>query len=557
MAESTSLVPANLANGVLRQAGLLIGIAASVAVGVAVVLWSQTPNYSLLYGSLSDLDVSEIMETLQSAEIPFQLDHKSGAVLVPSDKVHEARIKLAAAGLPKTASTGFELLEKEPAFGSSQFAEQARYQRALEGELSRSIATMSNVRAARVHLAVPKQTVFARDKKDPSASVLVDLYPGRMLETGQVAAIVHLVAASVPNLPMSGVTVVDQQGRLLTRPEGSEEVVETTRRFDHTKRVEQSYIDRIKDILTPIVGAEGVKAQVTADMDFTQTEQTSESFNPDLPSVRSEQISEEEKSGSVEGGVPGALSNQPPGQASVPETTGSQAGGAQPATPRSARKQQTKNYELDKTISHSRMAVGALRRLSVAVVVNNRLTLDAEGKEARTALTPEELNRITSLVKEAIGFNPARGDTVNVINADFTVPPAAEPLPDLPIWQKPWFWDVVKQVLGAAFALFIALGVLRPALSGLVKKNESETPRLPSPSTDPNLPLGMTAAEAQAFSAGAGNAIESQGGAQPGAASPHPLAAIPKLGDLEAVRDYVKQEPKLSAQVIKGWLEAE
>jgi flagellar M-ring protein FliF len=491
------------------------------------------------------------METLQGSEVPFRVDHQTGAVLVPSDKVYEARIKLAAAGLPKTASTGFELLEKELAFGTSQFIEQARYQRALEGELARSIATLSNVRGARVHLAIPKQSVFARDKKEPSASVLVDLYPGRVLEEGQVAAIVHLVAASVPNLSMSGVTVVDQQGRLLTQKDGSEGIAETTRRFDHVKRVEQSYIDRIKDILGPFVGPEGVRAQVTADLDFTQTEQTSESFNPDLPAVRSEQISEEEKTGSMDGGVPGALSNQPPGPVTAPETANTQpvqGTAVQTSPPRNARKQETRNYELDKTISHSRMAVGSLRRLSVAVVVNNRVTVDEEGKETRTAFSADELSRMTALVKEAVGFNPTRGDTVNVINADFTMPPPPELLPDQPIWQKPWFWDLVKQVLGAAFALFVALGVLRPALRGLVKKEAPEMPKLQAPAAGAALPPATGVTEVQS--------PPSQEAAE--ARTPLDLlTAIPEIGDLQAVKVYAKQEPKVTAQVIKGWLGSE
>ena len=278
MAEQTLYVPASPNATLLRQAGILVGIAAAVAIGVAVVLWSQTPNYSLLYSSLSDRDLTQVMDALHNANIDYKVQNSSGAILVPSSKVYDARMKLAAAGLPKSASMGFDVLEKDQGFGSSQLAETVRFQHALEQELAKSISGLSNVRSARVHLAIPKPSVFARDRKDPSASVLVDLYPGRMLDDGKVAAITHLVAASVPNLGENAVTVVDQQGHLLTTSDSPENMQVTLARFDYTRKLENNYSKRIEDILTPLVGLDGVKAQVSAEVDFTDTEQTAKAI---------------------------------------------------------------------------------------------------------------------------------------------------------------------------------------------------------------------------------------------------------------------------------------
>ena len=371
IANTGNPVPPNLVQApgqtahVLRQAGLLIGIAASVALGVAVVMWSQTPNYSLLFGNLSDRDASAVIESLQGSGIEYKVDEASGGVMIPTAKLHEARMKLAAAGLPKSSSMGFEMLQEEQGFGTSQFIEKARYQRALEGELSRSIAKVANVRSARIHLALPKASVFARDKKDPSASVLLDLYAGRRLDDGQVAAIAHMVAASVPNLTISGVTVVDQSGRLLTRAGGASALAISSERFDYRNRVENSYVKRIESILQPIVGFNDVRAQVTADLDFTSTEQTSETFNPDLPAIRSEQLTEEQRTGGAgPAGVPGALTNQPPGNATVPEVAGDGEDGESAAKEQQQlRKKEVRNYELDKTISHTKKSVGSLEKI--------------------------------------------------------------------------------------------------------------------------------------------------------------------------------------------------
>ncbi|NNM01571.1 MAG: flagellar M-ring protein FliF [Gammaproteobacteria bacterium] len=561
MADTAVMVEQTSPMQLLRQAGVLVAIAASVALGVYVVLWARTPNFQVLFTDLGERDVAEVMDTLQSSQIPYRINHANGAVLVASDAVHDARLKLAAVGLPSSSGMGFELLQQDQGFGTSQFIEQARYQRAVEGELARTIGSIRNVRSARVHLAMPRQTVFAREQKSPSASVLVDLYAGRMLENGHVASIVHLVAASVPNLPPESVTVVDQRGNLLSEAGSGDDLAQTAKRFEYTRTLEQSYIDRIENILGPIVGFDGVRAEVTADIDFTAQEQTRESWNPDLPAIRSEQTMEEEGSGAMMGGVPGALSNQPPTEASAPESTaqgegvelaeGAAPGAAAPAAPQNRRSQSTRNYELDRTISHTRPSVGTIRRLSVAVVVRNPATSDAEAEAADTAVeaeaapkgfAPEELNRLESLVKEAIGFDAARGDTVNVINTDFVAPPAAEPLPELPIWQQPWVFDAGKQALGGLFVLFLVFGVLRPVFRQLMAKPE------PTPA--------MLAAAGEGDPALAGGATGSLGLPAPeGAGGMQALMGPGELNDnIEQVKTYVAQEPKVAAQVVKNWV---
>ncbi|MGQ0658918.1 MAG: flagellar basal-body MS-ring/collar protein FliF [Chromatiales bacterium] len=578
MAEQTTvmLVPTNIGTVWLRQAGVLVGIAAAVALGVGVVMWSRTPSYGLLYSSLSDRELTQVMDALQAADIPYKLDNASGALMVPAAQVYDARLKLAAAGLPKSASMGFEVLEKDTGpFASSQVAEMARYQHALEEELARSIGRLSNVRSARVHLAIPKPSVFARDKKDPSASVLVDLYPGRRLEEGQVAAIAHMVSASVPHLKMQDVTVVDQQGRLLSGGERREQMLAATERFDYMRKLEDSYAQRIEDMLAPLVGVEGVKAQVAAEIDFTDTGQTSESFNPDAQSVRNEQTLEESRTGGLAGGVPGPLSNQHPSAATAPERTaanasagvaanaqamadnaaaaagntlpGAGAAVAETATPQGTRRQATRNLEVDRTISHSRMAAGSVRRLSVAVLLDNRTTLGKDGKAVKTALSDQELTRITALVKEAVGFDATRGDTVNVTNADFTRPEQPEPLPEPPLWTQAWVMDVGKQILGGLFALLLAFGVIRPAIRALTGKDLAiSAGTQPMPPGDGALtlpPAAMSSATPLAHESGNAGQLQSPGRTV--------------INELDRVKTLANHDPKLAAQVVKNWVSVE
>lgn len=518
MAEQTmmTLMPANAGVAWMRQLGVFIGIAAAVALGVGVVMWSRTPSYGLLYSDLSDRDLTQVMDALQAADIAFKVDDASGALMVPAAKVRDARLKLAAAGLPKSASRGFEVLDSPPGpFGSSQMAETARYQRALEEELGKSVARLSNVRGARVHLALPRPSALARDRKDPSASVLVDLYPGRVLEEGQVAAITHMVSGSVPDLKMADVTVVDQHGRLLSEGERPAEMRAATLRFDYTRKLEDSYARRVEDMLAPLVGADGVKAKVAAELDFTDTEQTSENFNPDAATLRSERTLEENRTGS--------------------------------ATPKDARREATRNFEVDRTISHTRMAAGSIRRLSVAVLVDNHTTLDEDGKASKAPLSAAELSRITALVKEAVGFNATRGDTVNVTSADFTPPEQPEPLPVAPLWREAWVMDVGRQILGGLFALLVAFGVIRPAIRALTRREQVTAAGVP-PLLGADGTLALPAASSSLRGAIANEA--------PGAAQLE-SGGRTASNELERVKQVASHDPKLAAQIVRNWVGAE
>ncbi|MDO8697444.1 MAG: flagellar basal-body MS-ring/collar protein FliF, partial [Pseudomonas sp.] len=317
----------------LRQVGLLVGLAASVAIGFAVVLWSQQPDYRPLYGSLSGLDTNQVIETLTAADIAYSLEPNSGALLVKADDLPRARLKLAAAGVaPSDGNHGFEMLDQDQGLGTSQFMEATRYRRSLEGELARTVSSLNNVKAARVHLAIPKGSVFVRDERKPTASVLVELYPGRSLESSQVMAIVNLVATSVPELDKSQVTVVDQKGQLLSEQGENSELSMAGKQYDYSRRMEGMFTQRVHNILQPVLGSGRYKAEVSADVDFSAVESTSEMFNPDQPALRSEQkVNEQRQAGLGAQGVPGALSNQPPGPSSAPQQTGGAAAAGAPA----------------------------------------------------------------------------------------------------------------------------------------------------------------------------------------------------------------------------------
>jgi flagellar M-ring protein FliF len=575
MAEATVFVEQNSPIALLRQAGVLVGIAAAVALGGWVVMWSRTPHYSMLYSDLSDRDLTQVADALKSSQIPYRIDPDSGALMVESGKADDARLQLAAAGLPKGNSRGFELMEQEPSFGTSQFMEKARYQHAMEGELSRSIGRIDNVRAARVHLALPTESVFARAKREPSASVIVDLYGGRRLEPAQVSAITHLVSASVPNLPSSRVTVVDSRGNLLTDAKRDEQMAVTNQRFEYTRKLEQSYVDRVHAILEPFVGPEGVRAEVAADLDFTATEQTRETFNPDLPAVRSERLLEEERVGAGPGGVPGALSNSPPEQAAAPEQAVAEqdpAAGAAPADanaeaappqPTSKRSQTTRNYEIDRTISHTRQSVGTLRKLSVAVVLRKPQPVavanpvaagDPAAAPAPAApaapveFTAEEIARMTQLVKDAVGFDAARGDTVSLSPAAFVAPAMPEPLPAPPLWEQPWAWDVGKQLLGGLFVLILFFGLLRPAVKSLVGKP-------PVAIADKAAEPAAPAEQQLALPPGAGSvSTVAETPALPNPAQKDLGAGLPLHEDLDQLKSIVTEQPLVAAQVIKSWV---
>ena len=526
-------------NPMVRQLGVMIGIAASVALGVAVVLWSQTPSYSMLYGNLAQKDASEVVEALTQAAIEFKIDETTGAVMVETGKLQEARMKLAGLGLPHSDSLGFELLQQETGFGTSRALEAARFHRALEGELARTITTLATIESARVHLATPKQSVFLRDHKKPSASVVVKLRSGRTLDKSQVAAISHLVASSVPELEIGEVTVVDHKGEMLSSPKESNEMLLSASQFEYSKKQEEHYRQRVENILAPILGLENIRAQVTAELDFTVTEQTAERYNPDLPALRSEQVDEQaSRLGAVQG-VPGALSNQPPAAGSAPEQAGGEAAGAESENQLNSSKRSTRNFELDKTISHTRLSSGTVRRLSVAVVVNDKSSVNAAGELSVSERTPEEISRITQLVKEAIGFNAARGDSVRVINAAFMAPEEMQPLPDLPLWEQPWVWDLAKQIGGVLLVLILIFFVLRPTMH-----------RLTSP------PAALKSQDDNEAGEGAdGERVGADGALLAGGSTAFRLPGPEAYQEtLEAARQMVTEDPKRVAQVVKSWI---
>lgn len=526
-----------------RQIGLLAAIAFSLAAAIAVLLWANKTEYARLFSNLEEKEAGEIVEALQKLNIEHQIDPTTGAVLVPAGQVHAVRLKLAGMGLPRESGAGFEILEKQSGFGASQMMEGARYQRALEGEIARSIATIRNVKSARVHLALPKESVFVRHPKKPSASVIVELHSGRGLEPGQVEAIVHLVASSVPQLEPGQVTVVDQRGHLLNAKDNGSELYLNAKQFDYKKQVEEHLIERIENILSPVVGRDGIRTQVTAEIDFTVTERTQEVYNPDLPALRSEQTSEEQNRGSAVQGVPGALSNQPPPAGIAPETIGTapnDQAGQKPEPPLSTSKSATRNYELDKTISHSRLATGVIRRITAAVVVDYQHVPQGDNGITLQPYSEEDLTRFADLVKEAVGYDAARGDRVTVTNAAFRT--ETESLQAAPVWEQDWFWPLVKQAGAALVVLALVLGVLRPAVKGLIGRGES---------------------------AADGNET-AESGAQDGAVvEPRQITKEnedEELLMLEAPESHEKrvafaqravdQDPKRVAQVIKNWMNA-
>ncbi len=530
-----------------QKFGLLVALAAAVALVVCGWMWGQTPDYRVLYSNLSDRDGGAIISSLQQMNVPYKFAEGGGALLVPANQVHEVRLRLAGQGLPKGGLVGFELMETQK-LGTSQFQEQVNYQRALEGELARSIQSLSAVQSARVHLAISKPSVFVREQQKPSASVLLALNPGRSLDANQVSAIVHLVSSSIPDLPVKNVTVIDQSGNLLTAQDGNNVGLDPGQ-FKYRREVEQSFVKRIEAILTPITGPNNVLAQVTADMDFTQTENVAEIYSPNqaaAAAVRSQQTSESSGSGSATaGGVPGALSNQPPGNASAPinaapaaapaapgqvPAPGQQPGAAPAATtapagagamPANLRRDSTINYEVDKTIRHTRQPVGTIKKLSVAVVVNYRKLTDAEGKVTAKPLSAEEMTQINALVKEVMGYNKERGDSLNVTNSAFSVP-EVEPAAEVPLWKQPetiaTAKDVGRNVLIAGLVLFLVLGVLRPLLTKL-----SEV-RLPAPA--------LPGADATA-------SLQRRAGYDE---------------DLNTAKQLARSEPKLVANVVKEWV---
>lgn len=544
-----------LSNG--QKLALMVGAAAAIALVVGMVMWSRTPDYRVLFSNLSDRDGGAVVAGLQQQNIPYRIEG-GGTVLVPANRVYDARLQLAQQGLPRGGAVGFELLESQR-LGTSQFIEQVNYQRALEGELARTVQSLAAVQAARVHLAIPRPSVFVRDQQRPSASVLVTLYAGRALDASQLAGITHLVSSSVPELSPRAVTIVDQAGNLLTRAgEGAAAVAGLDDgQLKHLHSVEQSFVRRIEAILAPVVGPENVRAQVTAELDFSVVEQTAETFKPNPTpqnsAVRSQQTIETIGGGLRDaGGVPGALTNQPPGAATAPlnappEGPGAAAKGAPPApapaaapAPDQVHKESTVNFELDKTITHTRSEVGALRRLSAAVVVNHRRDVAADGTVTFVPRDEDEMNRLTTLVRQAIGFNDKRGDAVNVIDAAFNVAVREEvPVPGalerltgdlLANLGSIGRWTLL--VLGL---LLVWLMVVRPLLRELAQSGAREL-------------------EAATYTPGGASAPPGQGPLAASGAPPIVPGQATFESELGQARDFARQQPAGFAGTIKSMM---
>lgn len=534
------VVPANVMDFTRTAGGrkimLMLGAAAIIAIMAAVWLWGQQPSYRVLFANFSDRDGGAIVAELEKMNIPYKYAEGGGALLVPADRVHDARLKLAAQGLPKGGNVGFELMENQK-LGASQFLEQVNFQRAMEGELARSIESLSAVQAARVHLAMPKDSVFVSEQKQPTASVLLNLHPGRVLDAQQVSAIVHLVASSVPELSPKNVTIVDQNGNLLsdTTRTASANGMDPSQ-IKYVQDYQQNVAKRIESIISPIVGAENVRAEATADMDFSRSEQAVESYKPnqtpDAMAIRSQQTSESQNGSASPAGVPGALTNQPPAPATAPITVPGQKtpAPAVPATPATnTRKDSTVNYEVDKTIQYVQKAGGGLKRLSVAVVVNYRKTVGKDGKVTMKPLSPAEITQITNLVKEAMGYNQERGDTLNVVNSSFASQPP-EIIPDVPLWKQPQTIDMAlqagKYMLMAVALLLLYLRMLKPML-----KKIAEAPALPAPGHDAHLHHGGGSGDMMALP-GQRNYQEN-------------LARAQKLAS---------EDPRVVANIVKTWV---
>lgn len=475
-----------------------IAAAAALSVVVALLLWARSPDYRLLYSNISDQDAGAIVAQLAQMQVPYRFEEHGGAILIPADQVYEVRLKLAQQGLPKGGTVGFELMDQEK-FGISQFSEQINYQRALEGELSRTIDTIGSISNARVHLALPKASLFVREQKQPSASVTLTIARGGTLDPNQVNAITHLVSSAVPGLTPANVTIVDQNGQLLTQNGGQGT---QTSQLKYTGEIEADYQRRIIAILAPIVGAGNVRAQVTAQVDFTEQEQTSEQYQPntaaDKMAIRSRQSSSSEQGGrNAAGGVPGALSNQPPVAPVAPiedpaantaangnaeNNAGNAAQGQQgaanartagtPSVPYSQRNEETTNYEVDKTLTHTRKSTGTLMRLSAAIVINNQVNDEGES----IALSKEQMDKIEALAKEAIGFSGPRGDTLNIVNTPFsTLDDIATP----PLWEQPAVIDAGLTALRYLLVLIVAWILWRKAVQPFwMKHHEMALQRL-------------------------------------------------------------------------------
>lgn len=525
-----------------RQLLGLAGIAAAIAVGITIWFWSQGSNLAPLFTGLMPEDQMAVVQALQSRNIPFE--QSDGAVMIPADQVHDMRLALAAEGLPHGSGVGFELIRDSGGLGSSPFMENARYQHVLETELARTITSMQPVKGARIHLALPRRSAFVRPNETASAAVMLTLHPGRTLDAGQIASIVHLVSSSVPQLADDRVSVVDQRGTLLNRPNSGGQGL-NDEQIAFQERTEQRYVERIMQLLQPFTGAGRVSAQVTVDMDFSRAEQTRESYDPNSRTIRSEQTSEELRGrDSGVGGVPGALSNRPPNTA-LNEEAGASAGMGNSST------QATRNYEINRTVEQTWQNPGRVRRISAAVVVDHMPT-GAEG--ALEPLPQEQMNRLQALVQEAIGFDDTRGDSVSVQNLPFQ-PMEEITLESVPLWEQPVLQDMARQLLGLIVLLIVAFRLFRPAVSAVLGATTVATSNTPALAGAASGSAGASTSTALAVE---GSHFEADSGAgEPGQPARDKLDFTPQNDfdeKLAAVREVVGQDPGRVANVVRGWI---
>lgn len=547
----------------------LMGLGAALVIGimVAVWLWGQQPDYKVLFSNFNDRDGGAIVAQLQTMNVPYKYSESGNAILVPANQVHDARLKLAAQGLPKGGNVGFELMENQK-LGISQFLEQVNFQRALEGELARSIESVSSVQSARVHLAIPKASVFIRDQQKPTASVLLNLYPGRIMDQQQVSAIVHLVASSVPELTTKNVTIVDQNGNLLSDPnkQNGPNILDPSQ-LKYIQDIQQNIIKRVESIIAPIVGPTNVHAEATADVDFSRSEQAAESYRPNSPpepqAIRSQQSSESFNKNQNPSGIPGALSNQPPVPAIAPIVASGAANSTAASNTALVQKDSTVNYEVDKTIRYTQQPMGGIKRLTVGVVINYKRDVDKNGKVTNIPLTEQEKAQITDLVKEAMGYNKDRGDTVNVVNSPFASP-EKDSIVELPFWKQAWFWDLMKEVgkylLVALVLGYLFFAYLKPLLYKLSGQEERDRLKAEAEAAaEEKARLEQEEAEAEAAR------LENGGDEEEGAIVSLTRDAegnivkhgSPYENDLQMAIDLAKNDPKIVANVIKKWVSNE
>lgn len=546
MAQDATLntVPGLIPQQIGSKLFLLAGMAAVIAVMVVFWLWSQQPDYRVLYSNFADKDGGAIVAALDKMNVPYKLSETGTAILVPAAEVHQARLKLASEGLPKGGNVGFELLEKQK-FGVSQFVEQVNFQRGLEGELERSIQAIGSVESAIIHLAIPKQSVFARDQQKPTASVLLNVLPGRNLDPNQVSAIVHLVASSVPNLPAKNVTVVDQNGELLSsagKKPGAKSLDPS--QLKYIDELQQNIARRVESIIAPIVGPQNVRAEASVEVDFTSTEQAAEIYKPNQNTnevaVRSMQSNESTSVNSnAATGVPGALSNQPPEDATAPIVAEEGEGATQTAatTPVNSQKNTTTNFEVDKTVRYVQQAMGGIKRINVAVVVNNMPEVGADGNTTYRALTDAEKQQINDLAKQAMGFNEARGDALAVVNSAFAQE-AVEPLPEVAIWQQPAFIEYVKDALrfivGIVVLMMLYKKILKPMFNKLTE------------------PIALVKQQEQIVNSNPGvSSLNTGNGETVMETDPQVISSYNQ--SLEAAKQIASDNPRMVANVVSGW----